>query len=546
MIAALLLVERLVQTPPTPPAYHQLTFRRGSIRVARFAPDGQTVVYSAAWEGDPSEIFSTRTGSVASRSLGITGADVLSVSSTGEMALLLGAHQSRPWEYTGTLARASLAGGAPREILEQVQWADWAPSGEELAVVRRVEGSNRLEFPIGRRLYETVGWISHPRISPKGDRIAFLDHPVAGDDAGVVAVVDLTGKKQVLTASAASIQGLAWSPDAREIFFTASRVGNARGLYAVTLAGKERQVTQVPGVLTLQDIWQDGRILLNRDNWRREAMAFTAGDQKEHNITWLDWTVPTDLSRDGTTVVFDEEGEGGGPTYSVYIRKTNGSPAILLGEGRAMTLSPDGKWVISGRIAAPLRTLSLLPVGPGQRREVPNETGLDCYWARWLPDGKRILLSANEPGHGVRLYMQELSGGKPRPITPEGVSSMPMNAISPDGKLVAAIGPDQRGTLYPTENGAARAIPGQLAEDLIIGWSADGRSLYIIRQADRPARIYKLDLQSGQRSVVKQIMPADPAGIDTIFPVWITPDGKSYVYSYRRILSDLYLVNGLK
>ncbi len=542
LAVAFSLVQRLARTAPAPPpSYHQVTFRRGMVRLARFASDGQTIAYSAAWEGNPTEVFTTRAGGAASRSLGLAGADILAISSSGEMAVLLGSRQVRSWIYSGTLARVGLAGGAPREILDEVQWADWAPNGESLAVVRDVGGRNHLEFPIGKVLYETVGWISHPRVSPKGDRIAFLDHPVPADDRGSVAVVDLTGSKRTLSRDWSATQGLAWSPNGEEIWFTAADVGNARQLYAVTISGQQRVVARVPGVLTLHDIWRDGRVLLARENWRREVIGLSPGENKERDLTCLDWSVPADLSADGKTLLIDEEGEGGGAAYSTYLRKTDGSPAVRLGDGRALALSPDQKWVISRPLSSPGQ-LFLLPTKAGEPKLLTNDAINHHFLVRWFPDGKRILFSGNEPGHGVRLYVQDLAGGKPQPITPEGVRS---GSLSPDGKLVAAIGHDQRGYLYPVEGGEPRPIPGFAAADTPIIWSADGRSLYIYRYGEFPAQIYRLEMETGQKKLWKQLMPSDPAGVNIVIPI-LAPDGKSYVYSYRRILSDLYLVEGLK
>jgi eukaryotic-like serine/threonine-protein kinase len=536
--------QRVARTSPAPPpSYHQLTFRRGMVRLVRFAPDGQTIVYSATWEGNPSEVFSARSGSVASRSLGLAGAEILAVSSSGEMAVLLGSRQVRSWIYTGTLARVALAGGEPREILDEVQWADWAPNGEDLAVVRDVSGRNRLEFPIGKVLYETVGWISHPRISPKGDRIAFLEHPIPGDDAGSVAVVDLAGRKQTLTSGWTTTQGLAWSPNGEEIWFTAANVGDIRGLYAVTTTGQQRQLARVPGILTLHDIWRDGRVLLSRDNVRREVTGLSAGENKERDLTWLDWSFPADLSADGRTLLFYEAGEGGGAAYSVYLRKTDGSPSVRLGDGIALALSPDQKWVISTPLSSPGQ-LILLPTKAGKPKPLTNDA-INHFQARWFPDGKRILFSGNEPDHGVRLYVQDLAEGKPQAITPEGIATLAYPP-SPDGKVVAAIGPDQRGYLYPVQGGEPRPIPGLAATDTPITWSADGRGLYIYRRGELPAQVYRLEIETGQKKLWKQLMPSDPAGVNIIWPIWVTPEGKSYVYGYRRYLSDLYLVEGLK
>ncbi|MGA7045715.1 MAG: protein kinase [Candidatus Sulfotelmatobacter sp.] len=534
------------------PLYHEITFRRGEIRSARFAPDGQTILYSAAWQGNPVETFSARQGMVESRSLGLGRAELLAISSTGEMALSLGSHPVGTWINVGTLARAPLAGGAPRPVLEDVEWADWASDGNSLAVVRNVGGRDRLEFPIGKVLYETSGgWISYPRVSPKGDLVAFMDHPNQGDDGGSIAVVDVSGHKTELTREWYGTQGLAWSPDGREVWFTASELGLFHYITAVTLSGKQRLVTRVPGSLVMFDIWRDGRVLLARADRRREVMALSDGATKERDLSWLDYSYPADLSADGKTLLFDEEGIGGGVqygdvqdlTYAVYIRSTDGTPAIRLGEGGAAALSPDQKWVIIATPSSP-QQLRLLPTGAGETQSLTNDS-INHQWARWFPDGKRFVFSGNESGRGVRLYTQDVSGGKPKPISPEGVDAQAF-AISPDGQSVVGIGPDQKGYFYPASGGDPRIVNGMEPGDIPINWSQDARSIYLYRTGEVPAKVYRLELATGKKTVWKQIAPLDPTGVSTIGPILMTPDGKTYVYGFHRTLGDLYLVEGLK
>ena len=534
------------------PLYHEITFRKGEIRSARFAPDGQTILYSAAWQGNPVEIFSARQGTVESRSLGLGRAELLAVSSTGEMALALGSHPVGTWVNEGTLARAPLAGGAPRPILEDVEWADWAPDGNSLAVVRNVGGRDRLEFPIGKVLYETSGgWISYPRVSPKGDFVAFIDHANQGDDGGSVAVVDLSGKKKKLTRDWYGTQGLAWSADGQEIWFTASELGLDHYLSAVTLSGKERSVTRVPGTLFVFDIWRDGRVLLARAGRRREMMSLYQGEGKERDLSWLDYSYPADISADGKTVLFDEEGVGGGVqygnaqelTYAVYVRSTDGSSAIRLGEGAADALSPDQKWVIVQTPGSP-EQLRLLPTGAGETEPLTNDS-INHQWARWFPDGKRFAFSGNEPGRGVRIYAQDVSGGKPTAISPEGVDATAF-AISPDGQSIVGIGPDQKGYFYPSAGGEPRIVNGLEPGDLPVSWNQDGRSIYLYRTGEVPAKVYQLELATGKKTLWKTIVPVDPTGVSTIGPVLMTPDGKTYAYGFHRTLGDLYLVEGLK
>jgi serine/threonine protein kinase len=541
----------LQKSVPPPPTYRQLTFRRGSVRSARFAPDGQTILYSASWQGNPIEVFTARPESSESRALGMNRTQLMSVSAMGEMAVILDSHPIGTWVSIGTLARAPLAGGAPREIVDQVQWADWGPDGNNVAIVRDVNGRNRLEYPPGKVLYETGGWIGHMRVSPKGDFVAFLDHPIQGDDSGSVSVVDLAGKKKTLSGNTwYSNQGLAWSPDGKEVWFTGNKSGIDRALYAVTLDGQERLVARMPGTLMLLDIWKDGRVLLNRASWRRELTALS-GDGKERDLTWLDYSYPADVSADGKTLLFDEEGGGGslaygksgGLSYAVYLRKTDGSPAVLLGEGAAVALSPDEKWAMAQTQDSPAQ-LILLPTKAGDAKPLTHDS-INHAWAHWFPDGKRVLFSGNEPERGVRLYVQDVEGGQAKAITPEGVHATAF-VISPSGELVAGIGPDQRGYLYPTAGGEAQPIRGLEAGEQPIAWGQDGRSLFIYRPGELPAKVYRLDLATGQKTFLKQLMPADPAGVETIGPILFTPDAKTCVYGYHRTLSDLYLVEGLK
>jgi serine/threonine protein kinase/Tol biopolymer transport system component len=539
------------KSPLPPPVYRQLTFRRGSIRSARFAPDGQTILYSAAWQGSPVDVFTARPEAPEARSMGLTRTQLVSVSSASEMAVLLNSKAIGTWVNMGTLARAPLVGGAPREVLEQVQWADWSADGSGLAVVRDLGGRNRLEYPIGKPLYESGGWIGHPRVSPKGDQIAFIDHPVQGDDSGSLALVDLAGNKKSLSGEWFTIQGLAWSPDGKEIWFTASKSGVDRTLYAVTLDGKERMVLRLPGAVMIFDIFKDGRVLLMRASWRRELIGMTADDAKQHDLSWLDYTYPADLSGDGKTLLFDEEGGGGsldysksgGLSYAVYVRKTDGAPAVLLGEGGAVALSPNGKSVIASTQDSPSQ-LKLLTTGAGEAKDL-TKGNINHSWAHWFPDGKRILFSGNEPDKGVKLYVYELASGKSQPITPEGVNGTAF-VISPDSQWVAGIGPDQKGYLYPVAGGEPRIIAGLNPGEQPITFSTDSSSLYVYQPGELPARVDRLDVQTGQRTVWKQLMPSDPAGVETIGPILMTPDAKTCVFGYHRMLADLYLVEGLK
>ncbi len=540
VIAGGLLFKR--PAPASLPTYRPLAFRRGIVRSARFTPDGKTVIYSAAWEGKPIALFSTRPESPQSRELDPPGADVLAISSTGEMALALKARPIEGFIYSGTLARVPLGGGAPREVMENVEFADWSPDGSTLAIAHDVAGRKRLEFPPGKVLYEADGWIGQLRIAPKGDLVAFLDHPQHRDDGGSIAVVDSVGKKTTLSEGWDSIQGLAWSPGGDEIWFTATRTGGDRSLYAVNLSAKVRILARVPGELTLLDVGKEGNVLLTRGIDRAGIVGLAPGETKERDLSWLDWSVPNDLSADGKAVLFSEAGEGGGPKYAVYLRKTDGSPAVRLGEGTGVALSPDGKWAAAHPNSTPA-PLVLLPTGVGETKPLTQDS-INHLRVRWLSDGKRFVFVGNEPGHGMKLYVQSAEESKPHAISPEGVSTT--FVLTASGDLVADVGPDRHIYTYPINGGEPRLVPGVQSDEVPTAWSADGRSLFVFRYGEIPARVVQIDVASGQRRPWKDLDPADAAGIDTISGIMMTADAKAYVYGYVRTLCDLYLVEGLK
>jgi eukaryotic-like serine/threonine-protein kinase len=462
------------------------------------------------------------------------------------MALSVGRHSIDPFLRVGTLARLSVAGGgAPREILNDIEWADWSPDGKDLAIVREVGGAQQLEYPIGKVIYRTAGWVANMRVSPKGDYVAFLDHPARRDDGGTVMIVDRAGTKRSLTPVFASGRGLAWSPDGREVWYTASKIGGNRSLFAVDLKGAERTLSRVTGNLALHDVTPDGRLLITQDVERLGDLGLGPGDQKERELTWLDWSLANDLTDDGRMLLFSESGEGGGPGYSVYVRKTDGTPAVRLGAGSAQSLSPDGKWAlaISG-ISTGQSEVVIYPLGAGEPRKIPTE-GINAQRCVWMPDGKRILLNANERGHGSRLYVQSIDGGKPRAISPEGYRNY-ARSVSPDNKFTVVRGPDQRLYLYPIEGGEPVPLPGVTTQDEPVGWTADGKSVWVFRRAELPTKVSRVDVATGQREVWKELIPADAAGVTEVTQPLPTPDGKYYVYTYVRMLADLYVAEGLK
>ena len=531
--------------PEPHPRLHRITFSRLTILSARFTPDGN-LIYGASLEGHPTELFFAQQGSVESRPLGMPSTNILAIAPNGELAVQSNPVPTPGFAYQGTLARAPQTGGAPRPISETVEYADWAPDGT-FAAVRRVGGKVRLEYPLGKVLYETAGWIGHPRISPDGTQVAFIDHPYPRDDGGSVAIIDKTGQKKTLTTlSFVSAQGIAWHPQLNEIWFSATTFGSSRALYAVSPGKKERLVYLGTGTLTLHDISKDGRVLFSRDDWRSGTMGLAPGASKERDLSWHDWTIDRDLTDDGKILAFDETGEAGEATGAFYIRGTDGSPAIRLGNGLSPQLSRDAKKVLAMVPGSDgKRRLTELPTGAGESRTI--STGdVQAQMATYFPDGQKILVLGDAAGeNGQRLWVQDLQGGKPRAISPEGIDSRMAGTIAPGGKSVAAVGPEGLITVYPVDGGEAMTVPGSTVGERALEWLPDGKSLLTAR-VEAPNVVYEVELSTGKRKIFRTIPVPDGIRAEDLSTPIFSADFKSYVYAYTRIGSDLYVVEGLR
>lgn len=526
------------------PVFHRLSFQRGTVWSARFAPDGETIVYSAAWEGNPLEIFTTHSGSPESRPLGMTSADLLDVSRSGEMAISLNRRVLLGNERIGTLARVPFSGGAPREISEDVAEADWNSAGDNLAIARVVGDGYWLENPIGNVLYKTNGWISHLRISPKGDFVAFINHRLRGDDRGSIAIVDAHKKLKILTEEWFSVQGLAWSPTGNEIWFTGSKDASGSILHAVSLTGNHRLVARAPGRLYLHDIFPDGRLLVSREDLRDVILALGPDQTKEQDLSWFDGSIVSGISNDGRKIVFFEGWEGGGPNQGVYIRGTDGSPAVRLGDGRQPSLSTDENWVACV-LEDSKSQLVLIPTAAGQMRMLPRGSMETIQQPSWFPDGKRILFVGTEPRKGTRLYVQDIESGIQESITPEGIVPGLNHPISPDGKFIFFRHAGGSFSTYSLENGTVTSFPEIEHNWLPIRWSSDGRSIFLYSIRNLTIDICRFDIAHRQKKPWKVITPSDKVGVLGVEGFQITPDGKYYAYHALRQLSDLYLVDPL-
>jgi eukaryotic-like serine/threonine-protein kinase len=522
---------------PVQPTFVRLTYRRGELPSARFSPDGQTVVFGAQWANEPTNIFSMRPGSREYRPLGLPEGRILAISSTGEMAILLGPDANGT---VGTLARVPLSGGAPREILENVNDADWSPDGSALAVSRTLDGKNRIEYPIGKVRFESDGRSpSALRVSPQGDRIAFFEPDNHTGDYSVT-VVDMSGRKQALSRGWQELLGLAWSPKGDEIWFGGAKAGGEPALRAVSLAGKERLLIEPPTTMIIDDVTRDQKVLVTVVDARLGISGLGPGDKQERDLSWFDASSILDISADGSTILFEELTYGAARNPAIYLRKTDGSPAVRLGDGNRPALSPDGKWVACIVNAGADTQLTLLPTGPGEARNI-GTPGMHYGRVEWFPQGQQLLFTGSEPGRRPRTYVQAVHGGRPMPVTAEGVSA---TRVSPDGKFVTVVA-GAKLNLLPIAGGEPKTVDIQPGES-VLRWSADGRYLFLRQMVGLTAvKIIRLDLANRREEPWKELRPADPVGVQ-IYDVVVTPDGNGYAYSFQRDIGTLYLASGLK
>jgi len=512
----------------TQPSYSRITFRKGAISAARFAPDGQTVVYSAAWDHPPLKIYSSRLDGSDVRALDLPPSELLSVATSSELATI--ERTAKHFLPGGRLARAPLSGGAPRELLDNVIAADWSPDSNQLAVARISNGKCHIEYPVGKSIYETVGVISHMRFSPQTDAIAFMEHPLPGDDRGTVVLVDLKGNRRTLTPEWNGEQGLAWSPDGSEVWFTASdRSDWDRGLYAVNRAGKQHLVLRGPAALYLEDIAKDGRVLLRHEERRYEVAASQRG-KATRILSWLGIMIASSLSRNGDYAVIGDWSAIGSQDYSVYYVKLDGSPPVLLGNGIAGGISPDNKWVASILPSDTAKVL-LLPTGVGETKTV---SAPDFHYRRavWASDGQALVVLASKSGQPARFWLQPINGaGPPRPVTPEGTEGLFLVLHGTDYVSVR----DGNGTieLYPTDGRPPKPVMGLLSGDELVGGSAESDILYVTPDSSAvPQQILKVNLKSGYREPFVTLSPSDPAGIIAIWkPIFSNDENRLDIQS---------------
>jgi serine/threonine protein kinase/Tol biopolymer transport system component len=525
----------LLRPSHAPPVFHQLTFQQGFIESATYAPGGDTVVFAASWEGGPSELYSLRVDSPTGvRPLGISAGRVLGVSRKGEIAFLQGLGD--PNGTAATLAIAPLGAGSPRQILEDILSADWSPAKDDLAVSHRMGGGFRLEYPVGKVVRETSGFFDSVRFSPDGEHIAVVEHPVIGDSAGFVEVLDLSGHAQVLTRKWLGWVSVAWEPSGKEIWFTASDTPNQSALYAVSLNGKQRMLASVPGTIVIQSVLPSGRALIIDAKARHGLMVSTPDHPNERDFSWFEWPDNPVFSPDGKSIAFTETSVATGGEFTVFSRKLTGEPAVRLAQGWGGQTSPDGRWVLAVR-STEHPQLWLHPLGPGEPRQLTRPP-VELGDGEWFPDSTRIAFTGRENGVW-RTYLADLAGNV-KPLTPPRAIGRP---LTPDGKFLVTRYPDRSVKLLPVDGGQPLPIRGFEGTDLPLRFSNDAKYLFVYTM-ESPVllKIWKIDIASGRREFVKAVGPSDPAGVYVTLKLALGPDLRSYAYIYGRRLSSLYEV----
>jgi eukaryotic-like serine/threonine-protein kinase len=538
-LVALALWRQRPQEPASTPTFHRITFRRGSVNSARFAPEGQ-VVYSAAWEGGMTELAVSRSDGRDWRALDIREAQVVGVSSSGEVA----------FRRAGVLARAPLAGGPAKEVLKDVDAADWTADGRDFAISRWdvAKGKTAIEFPAGRVIAEAPAKLGQLRISPDGRYLAFTEHPVLRDDRGLVVVIDKDGKRIASTPEWASLEGLAWAPGGREVLFTAAESGAASSLRGLALDGKVRLLLSGTGRFVLHDTASDGRILLEDATMRSEVVFRKGPSGDDRDLSWLDYSAVVGISPSGDTLLFYESGEGGGLDYTMFLRGTDGSLPVRLGSGRGLDLSPDGRYVISVDIHNPV-ALDLTPTGAGEIKHirVPGITAHED--AGFLADGNRIFVTGRDPSGKRATWLTDLEAKDARPLPLPAGRILRFNTFSPDGSRFVASCPE--GTygscFYDTVAGKPTPVPGTQKSWIAIGTDRKGRLYYREETKDQPDTLLRLDLSTGKVTRLAELVPhGDRAGFFGLLSVKVAGDGEAWAFTFLRRLSTLHVVNGLR
>src|ERR1019366_6855821 len=482
--------------------YTRLTYQQGYVSNARFARDGQTIVYSAQWNNDPLQVYTVRKEFPQSTKVDLPRAILLAPSASGDMEIAVDPVYSA-WFTAGTMAEAQMAGGTPRRQEKNVLAADYAPDGRTLAFVREIDRKMQLEYPAGKVIYSGSGYMDYVRVSPSGKEVAFVEHPIYGDDRGWVSIVDDGGHHKQLTQEFSSVQGLAWSANGNEIWFTATELSTDRQVYGVTLAGKVRTVLTNPLGTRILDMAPDGRVLLLNERQETDITGIDPATGKEQlALEWFDGSLISDVTPDGKAIAFLEWGGPAGPLYICGYRKMDGSAPVALGPGAGGKFSPDGATVVTYVPSRPPQ-IALNPVGAGEsRRLLPGDLTNLRNSASWFPDSKHLLLTGAPEGQPARTYVMDLEGGKPQVLGPAGFLGI---AVAGDGKRIAGRNVAEEYAVFDRETEKVQAIPGIESQEQIQRWTDDGQALIVYATNEWSAHIYRVEVATGKRTLLQNI-----------------------------------------
>jgi hypothetical protein len=532
--------------------YQPVTFDEGFVFAARFARDGRTIVYSADWENQKTrDIFVTSLDNSGARALGYKGSDLLAVSPDGALAILMDGvvPGGNPYGRRGTIARASLTGGAPRPELDRVTFADFAPD-QSLAVIRDVRQKRAfetVEWPQGTPLKEPetsadfVYAFPTPRVSPSGANIAFFVCRAIGC---AVRIAGKTGETIAESKSYFDWWGLAWAPGGREVWFAVAETnGRQCTLRALDLSGRERLILRTPGAITLHDISAEGRVLAAFDQVNARLEVRDSPSAPPRDLSWKEGGDLADFSRNGV-VLFGERGDSAGPTGSVYVRRPADPEPIRISDGVPVAIADDGTKALVRSHIKPMK----LTIVPTSGLAQPLDVGPldDINAGGWLKDG-RLVLELRRPGESGTVYVRPAAGGALARFLPAGIHVIGRRPFSPDGQRVTAV--NEEGTPHvcttpATGEGTCTPVTGVKSSDDIAGWAADNRSVFVYQHYPVPIRVDRLDVVTGRRELFATVQPAS-AAVSGLRNLVITPDG-AIAYTYGRSRSTLYVISGLK
>jgi len=519
--------------PPPSPKFRPLSYRHGRVSAARFTVDGGTLLFGAAWDADPLTAYLVRLDGGAAQPVDAPPADVLAVSSRGEVAIGLDRRSLEGQVVVGRLALVPVGGGAPRPLFDDVAEADFLPDGSALAITRRDARGFRLELPAGKSFFDAPGWISHPRVSADGGRVACLVHPSVYDDSGDVVVVERGGASRSAAVGFSSVNGLAWDPDGETLWISATREAEGTAVRTVGRDGSERVVAQLTGRLRLHDVARDRRVAVSTEAWRTRSIVARRGEP-ERDVALAQFSVITDLSPDGQIVLSGEFGADEA-TNGVYVRAMGGGRALRLGPGLPLAVSPSGTRVAAQipEAATPLVVYSTTSGAQptlqlGAIREVSN--------GRFIDDD-RLLLSAADSEGARRMWRLDIEGRAPVPLTAPGQTGR----CELDARRRRAAFVDPAGALVVIDLGDAtqKTVTGTFEAHRVCGWTPEGRVL--VRSNAAPVRIVAVDPGDGATTPAGEISPP-PAGLRGVDTLIVRGDVTAY--SYGQELSQLFIMSG--